>query len=148
MDPICLEEIGEPFETEQLQVGIQTRGKEGNADASSRLPLKDSVNHTPKPADYVFVMNHMESTPVTPDYIREWTSRDPVLSQVREFVLKGWPSQGSPDIAPYWKRRDELSVHDGCIMWGARVIIPPQGRNRLTEELHDTHPVHIPEFVE
>ena len=114
--------------------------KKGNADALSRLPLKDSVNHTPKPADYVFVMNHMESTPVTPDYIREWTSRDPVLSQVREFVLKGWPSQSSPDIAPYWKRRDELSVHDGCIMWGARVIIPPQGRNRLTEELHDTHP--------
>ena len=114
--------------------------KNGNADALSRLPLKDSVNHTPKPADYVFVMNHMESTPVTPDYIREWTSRDPVLSQVREFVLKGWPSQGSPDIAPYWKRRDELSVHDGCIMWGARVIIPPQGRNRLTEEIHDTHP--------
>ena len=25
-------------------------------------------------------------------------------------------------------------------MWGSRVIVPPQGRNFIIEELHDTHP--------
>ena len=28
---------------------------------------------------------------------------------------------------------------DGCILWGARVIIPPPGRKSVLEELHDSH---------
>lgn len=39
-----------------------------------------------------------------------------------------------------WRRRDELSVKEGCILWGNRVIIPPQRRQTLMEELHEAHP--------
>ena len=27
---------------------------------------------------------------------------------------------------------------EGCILWGARVVIPPQGRKLVLEELHET----------
>ena len=112
-----------------------------NADGFSRLPLPERPESTPDPADYVLIMNHMESTSVNPDKIRQWTQRDPVMSQVYECVLNGWPYEcPDKDLAPYFTRRDELSVHDGCIMWGSRVIVPPQGRNFIIEELHDTHP--------
>ena len=112
-----------------------------NADGFSRLPLPERPESTPDPADYVLIMNHMESTSVNPDKIRQWTQRDPVTSQVYECVLNGWPYEcPDKDLAPYFTRRDELSVHDGCIMWGSRVIVPPQGRNFIIEELHDTHP--------
>ena len=33
----------------------------------------------------------------------------------------------------------ELSLLEGCILWGARVVIPPQGRKLVLEELHETH---------
>ena len=36
----------------------------GNADGLSRLPLPVSPSHTPEPQDYVFVMDHLESTAV------------------------------------------------------------------------------------
>ncbi len=36
--------------------------------------------------------------------------------------------------------KDELGVQAGCIMWGARVIIPPQGRDEVMNIFHDSHP--------
>ena len=41
---------------------------------------------------------------------------------------------------PYVRRKDELSVQDGCILWGAHVVIPPPGREVVLTELHETHP--------
>ena len=41
---------------------------------------------------------------------------------------------------PYYSRRQELSVESNCLLWGNRVIIPPQGRKLILEELHVSHP--------
>lgn len=43
-------------------------------------------------------------------------------------------------MGPYAKRKTELSLQDGCIFWGVRVIVPPPGRAQIMEELHETHP--------
>lgn len=43
-------------------------------------------------------------------------------------------------LRPYAKRKTELSLQDGCIFWGARVIVPPPGRVQIMDELHETHP--------
>ena len=37
-------------------------------------------------------------------------------------------------------RKMELSVLDGCVLWGSQVVVPPQGREAVLQELHDTHP--------
>ena len=34
----------------------------------------------------------------------------------------------------------ELSVENGCVLWGNRVIIPRKGQNRVLRQLHDGHP--------
>ena len=71
------------------------------------------------------------------------TSEDePTISKVRQAILSGWKSVDTrePDVQPYYTRRDELSVLKGCILWGSRVVMPPQGRDRITDELHSTHP--------
>ena len=104
----------------------------GNADGLSRLPLPVSPSHAPEPQDYVFVVDHLESTAVNPDRIRLWTGRDPVLSQVRDYVMNGWPRDCQDnDYKPYVTRADELSIHSGCLIWGSRVIIPPQAVSSL-----------------
>ena len=43
-------------------------------------------------------------------------------------------------IRPYTARKLELSVHDGCILWGSRVIVPKPGQQKIMDELHSTHP--------
>lgn len=72
--------------------------------------------------------------------IKEWTNRDKVLSQVRRHILLGWPDcKLGEEFRPYVARKTELSVLDGCVLWGMRVVVPPQGRHLVLEELHDTH---------
>ena len=66
---------------------------------------------------------------------------DPVLSKVLDFVRHGWP-QPVEDIRmkPYFNRRFELSVEQGCLLWGLRVIIPYRYQADMLEELHTGHP--------
>ena len=41
---------------------------------------------------------------------------------------------------PFFSRKTEMSVWDGCILWGSHMVIPPQGRELVLQELHETHP--------
>ena len=111
-----------------------------NADALSRLPLPVSPPTTPLPAETVFAMELLNSTPVSVNEIRTGTRCDPILSQVIKFVQHGWPNHNSDEaLKPYFTRKDELSVQDGCLLWGNRVVVPPKERARVVEELHETH---------
>ena len=100
--------------------------------------MPDSV---PIPGETILLMEHLEGTPVHSGHIKEWTKRDPVLSQVLCYTLEGWPkTANSGELQPYYSKRTELSVEDGCVMWGTRVIVPPQGRSKVLTELHEAHP--------
>ena len=114
----------------------------GNADGLSRLPVLDVPGSTPVPGDIVYLLETINTSPVDATKIKLWTTRDPVLSQVLQFVLQGWPQDVEEEegLKPYFIRRDELSVHAGRLLWGARVIVPLKGREKVLNILHDTHP--------
>ena len=63
----------------------------GHADALSRLPLPDVATQVPVPEEIVLALSTMDETLITADKIANWTAKDPVLSQVRQFVEQGWP---------------------------------------------------------
>ncbi len=112
-----------------------------NADAMSRLPLPEAPEQVPIPGETILLLEHMDSTLVTSEDIKQWTRGDPVMSQALRSTLHGWPEQcPSEELRPYWSRRSELSVQDGCLLWGSRVAVPPQGRENIMTELHETHP--------
>ena len=72
--------------------------------------------------------------------IKKETQLDPVLSQVYNYVISGWPHVVDPSLVPFKTRQDELSTRHGCLLWGARVIVPPSLQEKVLQELHDTHP--------
>lgn len=110
-----------------------------NADSLSRLPVGEAMPE--KREENIFLMQQLETAPINADQIRGWTAKDPVLSKVKSYILRGWPSQlEEPDLKPYFARKLELSVEDGIVLWGTRVIVPPQGRQKVLEELHVSHP--------
>ena len=114
-----------------------------NADALSCLPLPEmpAATSTPKPGDIIFLMEHLEQTSLQLSQIREWTRRDPVLSKVHQFILGNWPRTcPNEELRPYFNHRTELRVEDGCLLWGDRVILPPQGRAKAIAVLHEAHP--------
>ena len=66
----------------------------------------------------------MDETLISADKIANVTAKDPVLSQVRQFVEQGWPVQVPDDLNAYDRRKHELSVQHGVLFWEARVVIP------------------------
>ena len=83
----------------------------------------------------------IESLPMNVDQIRKATRNDPILSRVLQFAMTGWPDkQNEPEITHYFSKRHEITVEDGCLLWGIRVIIPKQLRERVLLELHTGHP--------
>ena len=71
--------------------------------------------------------------------IRQATQRDPVLTRVMENTKQGWPTVSEKELEPFQRRKDELTIQDGCLMWGSRVIIPPKHQAQLLAELHEGH---------
>ena len=63
-----------------------------------------------------------------------------MLSRVLNHVLIGWPNYLDDDeLEPYFRRKDGLSVDQGCIFWGLRVVIPTKCRPQLVNDLHGEH---------
>jgi len=107
-----------------------------NADALSRLPLPETL----LPSELVLLMEHLSSGPLTATQIKTMTHKDPILSHVYLYILHSWPHTTVDHILQsYLSRQKELSIFDGCILWGNQVVIPIAGSQVILEELHESH---------
>ena len=111
-----------------------------HADGLSRLPQPYTPGRVPVPEEVVLALTTMNDTSVTAEHISRWTATDTILSQVLQFVERVWPCDVTRDRESYTRRKDKLSVQRGVLMWGARVVVPPKGRDTLLKELYETHP--------
>ncbi|KAL5481688.1 hypothetical protein EMCRGX_G021912 [Ephydatia muelleri] len=91
----------------------------GNADALSRLPMdgKQIEEEEVIPTELVLLFESLKDSPVDCSQVKHWTKKDPILSQVLQYILAGWPlhppSGASQTLLSFWQRRMELSTHDG-----------------------------------
>ena len=121
------------------EIEYKSTTKHCNADGLSRLPLQQKEREEMEvDSSEVFHTTQFEPLPVTSEAVARETRGDPVLARVYESIMKGWPARVGGD-KPYYERRNELTVHQGCILWGMRVVIPNKLRERVLEELHDGH---------
>ena len=112
-----------------------------NSDALSRLPLAETMRETPVPAELILTLEQVQDMPVTDQQIRTWTVQDPLLNRMVHHIQQGRPNHcEQSELKPYWACTTELCCFEGCILWGTRVLIPPQGHQRILEELHIGHP--------
>ena len=82
----------------------------------------------------------MDDSPFAAWQVKYFTARDSCLSQILTCIQNGWPDQvHDEELKPYWHHRTEISSHDGYVLWRYRVVIPPQGRTTVLQELHGGH---------
>ncbi|XP_031339506.1 uncharacterized protein K02A2.6-like [Photinus pyralis] len=81
-----------------------------------------------------------ENLPVDYKKVALETRKDVVLSKVYNYLSVGWPSKVEEQtLTPYFRKRLELTLEQGCVMWGYRIIIPTKFRQQLLDELHSSH---------
>jgi len=125
----------------EYAVKFRKTAEHSNADALIRVPLSDVPSEPDdNPPELVLLMEHLaDASPVTAKQIELWTRQDAILSQVLHYVQHGRPKQVDTALTPYATKSTELSVFNGCVLWGNRVIVPPQGRSAVLQQLHESH---------
>lgn len=108
------------------------------ADCLSRLPVKDVTSEDSVQFDYFHFLIE-DKIPITSYQIRDELRRDPILSKVYLYVRDGFPDACSDEFKPFHRRANELSIDNGLLMWGFRVIIPKKFRSQLLVEIHGAH---------
>lgn len=76
------------------------------------------------------------------EQIQKETESDESLQVLKQVIVKGWPTDKGecPAYAtPYFHVRDELSIQDGLIMRGERVVIPGSMRGDMKKAVHKAH---------
>ncbi|CAI5686860.1 unnamed protein product [Oreochromis niloticus] len=97
----------------QYRIVYKAGPENANADAFSRLPLPEVPDQSNMPPETVFLLDRLANSPVCAKNIKAWTERDPELSQVKQWLLQGWPATVEQDqLKPYAKHQQELSVQD------------------------------------
>ena len=99
-----------------------------NADTLSRLPLSTERKDDSE-METMYYKEVLEALPVSSANTSKASRQDPVLSRVINFTTTTWPATVS----------DELSVHQDCLLWGTRVLVPAKLRPQVLQALHDGH---------
>ena len=108
-------------------------------DTLSRAPVDDK--NVPAPA----TVNNLAFTPINSERleeIRKATAEDGTLVQLSETIMSGWPKSKAnlpAGVTTYFSYRDELTVQDGIILRGERIVIPTSMRGEMKRKVHAGH---------
>ena len=111
--------------------------------APSSAPSADDEFLQREATSYVDqVMRHLPATEQRLAEIRECQEADGVCQQIVEYCQSGWPRKKKalpPEVKPYFSVSAELSVQNGLLLRGSRIVIPPTLREKLLDKLHSGH---------
>ena len=116
------------------------------ADTLSRAPVSEPTRGDEEFQREVqaFVESVMENIPATAKRLQEIKSlqqKDPLYRQLLHYTQRGWPDKFSLRglVKKYYSIREELSVYDGILLRGSRLVIPEELRAEMLERLHSGH---------
>ena len=126
-------------------------GKEHSApDALSRAPVQDPDSEDEVGEDCTvphicaLITNELEATDtdVRLNEVRHAAHYDPEYQLLMQVIREGFPESKNnlPEtIRKYWPIRDRLTIDDGLVVCGCRLLIPQQMRKTVLHALHDGH---------
>ena len=110
------------------------------AETLSRAPLTSTDR--PVEVHAIKACKHLNVSDKRIKEIREATEHDEVLQTLTRTILDGWPDKSediSENIRIYFDTRDTLSVYEGLVFKGERIVIPQSMRKVVKERLHAAH---------
>lgn len=116
----------------------------GRADGLSRLPLKSADLFDQQDLSINEVVNlvtreSLSELPISVYSAANESVKDSELKQIIEFILNGWPAKLPENWISCGRRKYELSIFDGCILLGDRVVVPSSLGNEVLQFLNATH---------
>ena len=85
------------------------------------------------------IMSNLPVSSTEIELICEETTKDPTLTLLRCYIHMGWPNDCRmlpQELHTFYR---DLSMENGLITKGARLLIPSTLRKRVLEQIHDGH---------
>ena len=111
------------------------------ADCLSRLGDQKDTIKLPK----LHIYQITQQLPARSDslhQLRVSTQADDELALLKHTIIQGWPKsikQVSPVLQPFWTSREELTIEDGLILKGTRIVIPTKHQEAILKLIHEGH---------
>ena len=100
------------------QIEFKPSAEVASVDALSRLTLQFKKDASVEEEIFFMASQQLNRHPVSAMEIAKETSRNPTLAKALTLTLDSWPLHfcADPQLKPYFTRRNELSVEEGCLM--------------------------------
>ena len=115
------------------------------ADTLSRAPLPHSARDCCN-ADFIEeqVLEVISQLPASKEYLqlyKQTQAKDAICTRLIHYCQNGWPpqSQIKSDLLLYWDARSELTICDGLLLYGSRIIVPKSLQWETLSKIHQGH---------
>ena len=111
----------------------------------SRASLPDTTPEIPENELSAYVHSILSEIPISKTRLAQFateTANDATLQQLKTYVQAGWPNiriDIDPSVHPFYNFRDQISVHNGLLLNGQRIIVPLNMRKEIKSVLHTSH---------
>ncbi|KAK9721405.1 Integrase zinc binding domain [Popillia japonica] len=103
-----------------------------------RLLTTNSWPTTDKDASR-FICTIVTASKEKQEEIREDTMQDPILQQVKQYTLKGWPKYKKDlptEVRPYWQVRHNIYIKDDLLFADTRLLVPQKQIRCMINTVH------------
>ena len=121
-------------------------GKENISDYTSQHPMsllecsKLEMRTTKELCHYVnYVVTCNTSKAVTREQVKEVTDEDLAVHELKKCINQGWIDTKVLSIQGYRHVFHELTIIDGMVFKGDRIVVPTKLRQRMVEIAHEGH---------
>ncbi len=113
------------------------------ADTEDVVVIDDDLRgETEKEVEHINMIQYLPVTEATQAAIQKATESDDTLMELKSAIRKGWPvtkEEVSVSIREYFPFREELTLQNGLIFKGERLVIPTSMRSEMLSKLHKSH---------
>nr|XP_042908526.1 uncharacterized protein K02A2.6-like [Parasteatoda tepidariorum] len=115
------------------------------ADALSRAPhQQETPNLELEEEVEAFINQVLESVPMSSErlsQIKLEQETDSTCNMLINYASQGWPEKNQivPSCLPFWPLRYEISIQNGLLMRGNRIIVPNRLRQEILGKIHEGH---------
>ena len=88
------------------------------------------------------MVQYLPVSETTQNIIRTATESDPVMKELKTTIREGWPENKDSlpaRIRDYFPFREELTLQNGLVFKGERLVVPESAREEMKARLHASH---------
>jgi transposase InsO family protein len=139
--------LSAPMRLQKMMMNLQWYDLKVNYRRGKEMFISDTLSRAYLPTSKIesdeFIDNSVYMISVSKEKyteIQEKTGTE--LAVLQEVILTGWPdtkAESPIEVRSYWDSRDQLSVNDGVIYKGLRIVVPPSLREHTLRLIHSSH---------